>query len=163
MATNKGKKFERIIKDAFESVPGVSIDRVHDQTTKYKGSKNICDFIVYKEPYEYYIECKSVKGNTLPFSNITDAQWEGLLMKSEIEGVRAGVICWWIEHDRTIYIPIQELDLMRSVGIKSLRWDEIDDCDGDTLMLEIKARKKKVYFEYDMKEFLEVMEDEYVR
>ena len=94
MAENRGKKFERVIKDAFQKVPGVSIDRLHDQTNGFRGSENICDFIVYRKPYEYYFECKSVHGNTLPFTNITDTQWNGLLAKSQIQGVCAGVICW---------------------------------------------------------------------
>ena len=90
MAVNRGKKFEEVVRKAFEKVPNVSIDRLHDQTTGFVGSQNICDFIVYKEPYEYYIECKSVHGNTLPFSNITETQWNGLINKATIEGVFVG-------------------------------------------------------------------------
>lgn len=153
-----GKKFEQIIRESFESVSNVSIDRVHDQTTKYKGSKNICDFIVYKEPYEYYIECKTVKGNVLPFANITDAQWDGLLQKSRIQGVNAGVICWWRDRDITKFIPIQFLEVCKNEGAKSIRYDY-----GDEVCTEITGRKRRMYFEYDMQEFLEVMEDEYVR
>ena len=82
---NRGKQFENVIKESFQKVSNVSIDRLHDQTTGFANSANICDFIVYKEPYEYYIECKSVHGNTLPFSNISDTQWNGLLEKSKIE------------------------------------------------------------------------------
>lgn len=43
LAVSRGKQFEAVIKDAFEKVPGVSIDRLHDQTTGFKGSQNICD------------------------------------------------------------------------------------------------------------------------
>ena len=154
MAENRGKKFERVIKESFLKVPNVSIDRLHDQTNGYKGSQNICDFIVYKEPYEYYIECKSVHGNTLSFSNITETQWNGLLNKATIKGVFAGVICWWVDKDKTVFIPIQELIAMRIVGMKSVRYDAIDDCDGDTTMVEIKGKKKRVFFEYDMEKFL---------
>lgn len=155
MSVNRGKQFENIVKQAFEKVDGVSIDRLHDQTTGYKGSSNICDFVVYKEPYEYYIECKSVHGNTLPFSNITDTQLNGLLEKSRIEGVFAGILCWWVDKDKTVFIPIQELLLMRTVGMKSLRWDAIDECDGDTKMVEIKGKKKRVFFDYDMEAFFD--------
>lgn len=163
MAVNRGKQFEDVIRESFEKVPGVSIDRLHDQTTHYKGSTNICDFIVYREPYEYYFECKSVHGNTLSiygndpkrkYGSISNAQWEGLLEKSQIDGVTAGVICWWIDKDKTVFIPIQTLKLMKTVGIKSVRYDAIDDCDGDTDMIEIKGKKKRVFFEYDMENFL---------
>lgn len=43
MSTNRGKQFENVVRQAFEKVPGVSIDRLHDQTTGFKGSQNICD------------------------------------------------------------------------------------------------------------------------
>ena len=96
MSPNRGKQFENVIRKAFECVEGVSIDRLNDNTAGFKGVAGICDFIVYKEPYEYYIECKSVHGASLPFRNITDTQWSGLLEKSKIEGVYAGIICWVI-------------------------------------------------------------------
>ena len=159
MAYNYGKKFEDVVREAFEKVPGVSIDRLHDQTTKFKGtSANICDFIVYREPYEYYIECKSVHGNVLPFSNITDTQWKGLLKKSQIKGVFAGVICWWIDKDTTAFLPIEMLQYLKNKGYKSVayyaNWVEFDADAPDWNWCWIKGKKKRVFFEYDMEEFL---------
>ena len=152
MAVSRGKKFEDVVRASFEKVSDVSIDRLHDQTTGFKGSQNICDFIVYREPYEYYFECKSVHGNTLPFSNITETQWNGLLEKSKIEGVFAGVICWWIDRDVTKFIPIYLLDMIKVNGGKSIRYDfTLFDRD---LCTEIRGKKKRVFFEYDMEEFL---------
>lgn len=43
MTVNRGKQFEHVIQEAFEKVDGVSIDRLHDQTTGFSGSQNICD------------------------------------------------------------------------------------------------------------------------
>lgn len=152
MAVSRGKQFEQVVREAFEKVPDVSIDRLHDQTTGFRGSQNICDFIVYKEPYEYYFECKSVHGNTLPFSNITETQWKGLLEKSKIDGVFAGVICWWVDRDITKFIPIHLLDMIKVNGGKSIRYDfTLFDRD---LCTEIRGKKKRVFFEYDMEEFL---------
>ena len=164
MAVNRGKAFEGVIQDAFEKIEGVSIDRLHDQMNGYAYSCNICDFIVYKEPYEYYIECKSVHGNTLSihsipkpdkrgvlhgfYGNISDTQWTGLLKKSKIDGVRAGIICWWVDKDVTLYIPISTLEMMRNLGKKSVRYDEISlDC------VIIPGKKKRVFFDYDMTTF----------
>ena len=149
MPVNRGKQFEDVIREAFEKVPNVSIDRLHDQTTGWKGSSNICDFIVYREPYEYYFECKSVHGNTLPFRNISATQWNGLLEKSFIEGVFAGIICWWVDRDRTLFIPIQTLQKLLNSGNVSYRydWDSYD-------VIEIKGKKKRVFFDYDMEKFL---------
>jgi len=152
-SVNRGKQFEDVVREAFEKVPGVSIDRLHDQTTKFKGSTNICDFIVYREPYEYYFECKSVHGNTLPFRNISATQWNGLLEKSFIEGVFAGIICWWIDKDTTKFIPIQLLQAMNEHNMKSIRYDFT--LFGKDCCIEIKGKKKRVFFNYDMEEFLD--------
>ena len=153
MAVNRGKDFEKVVREAFEKVPNVSIDRLHDQTNGFKGSQNICDFIVYREPYEYYFECKSVHGASLPFSNITETQWNGLLQKSQIEGVFAGIICWWIDKDVTKFIPIRILDdLKRNHNYKSYRYD-YSHWNGIQRTIEIKGKKKRVFFDYDMEEF----------
>lgn len=172
MAVNRGKKFEDIIKQAFEKIPDVSVDRLHDQTTGYLGASNICDFIVYKKPFEYYIECKSVHGNTLSihsipkqdkngvlhgfYGNITDTQWEGLLEKSKIPGVIAGVICWWIDKDVTLFIPIQVLERLKNNGGKSIRYDISEYLDSPVV---IHGQKKRVFFDYDMNSFLHVLEE----
>ena len=155
MPPNYGKEFEGVVRKSFEQVPNVSIDRLHDQTTGWKGSANICDFIVYREPYEYYFECKSVHGNTLPFSNITDTQWNGLLQKSQIKGVTAGIICWWVDKDVTKFISIQVLAWLDMSGYKSIRYDKgtPDKYIGD--IIEIKGKKKRVFFDYDMEKFLD--------
>lgn len=164
MAKNRGKQFEEVIREAFEKVPGVSIDRLHDQTNGFKGSQNICDFIVYKKPYEYYFECKSVHGNTLSihgtdekhkYGNITNTQWEGLLEKSKIKGVFAGVICWWVDKDKTMFLPIQILnDLRYNYDYKSYRFDWFH-WNGLQKTIEINGKKKRVFFDYDMGGFLD--------
>ena len=106
---NRGKQFEDVIKRAFESIEGVSIDRIHDQTTGFAGSTNISDFIMYRYPHEWYIECKSCHGGNLNFNNITDNQWSGLLQKSGIDGVFAGILFWFIDKDKTFWIDINVL------------------------------------------------------
>ena len=162
MTVNRGKQFESVIKEAFEKVDGVSIDRLHDQMTGYKvTSANICDFIVYKKPYEYYIECKSVHGNTLPFSNITNNQRNGLLEKSKIPGVFAGVICWWIDKDITAFIPIQLLENWKWLGRKSVRYDfdEIGYQDEKfNPVVWLQGKKKRIFFDYDMDYFFHDIE-----
>lgn len=179
MAVNRGKQFEDIIQQCFEKVSNTSVVRLHDQTTGYLGSSNHCDFIVYKEPLEYHIECKSVHGNTLSihsipkpdkhgvlhgfYGNITDTQWEGLLEKSKIPGIVAGIICWWVDKDITLFIPIQLLEYLREKGDKSIRYD----CDWNIGIpgekpftfsrvykcISILGKKKRVFFDYDMESF----------
>lgn len=162
MAVSRGKDFERIIRESFEKIPGVSVDRLHDQTTGYRGSQNICDFIVYKAPYQYYIECKSVHGNTLPFKNITDTQWGGLLEKSQIDGVRAGIICWWIDRDKTFFIPIEYLELLRLDNLKSIHVGMAQSAYSEKkekFPIEIRGKKKRIFFDYDMEAFFNGFND----
>jgi len=175
MAVNRGKQFESKIREAFEKVDGVSIDRLHDQTNGYLGSSNICDFIVYRKPFEYYFECKSVHGNTLSihsipkadkhgvlhgfYGNITDTQWEGLLEKSKIVGVTAGVICWWVDKDVTMFLSIHLLKYLYDSGFKSIPYNLIEQAPTIDLYLnrsaiEISGKKKRVFFEYDVEQFL---------
>lgn len=159
MSVNRGKQFEEVVKESFLKLSDVSIDRLHDQTNGFLGSKNICDFIVYRKPYEYYIECKSVHGNTLPFTNITDRQWNGLLEKSQINGVFAGILCWWVDKDTTRFIPIQMLNFLREFcKMKSYRYDvvDIEDIELDYMYksILIQGKKKRVFFDYDMEELL---------
>ena len=168
MSVNRGKQFEAVIEDSFGLLPKVSVDRLHDQTTGYSGSTNICDYIVYKKPFIYYIECKSVHGNTLAiygkdpkkaYGDITNKQWEGLKEKAKIEGVLAGIMCWWVDKDVTKFIPIQLLDIHRESGAKSIRFDTdfrpIHEFETGAIIepIVLKGRKKRVFFEYDMKQF----------
>ena len=147
----RGKQFEGVIKDAFNKVDGVSIDRIHDQTTGFKGSSNICDFIVYRYPNQFYIECKTIHDNRLPFSNIPDNQWR-MNEKTRIKGVSAGVICWWIDYDKTYYMPIQYLWNLRSDGKKSV---SVLDVENNPKCIELKGRKKRIFFDYDLYNFLD--------
>lgn len=144
MSKGMGKKFESIVYEAFKAVPDVSIDRIPDQTMHYKGRANVSDFIVFRQPYQFYVECKTVHGNTLPLSNIT--QFDDLYEKSKIIGVKAGVLCWWIDKDVTAWIPIESLFVAKSSGEKSVRYDHWS-------VRYIRGRKKKVYFDYDMYSF----------
>ena len=152
MADNLGKKFERVIKGSFLKVPDVSIDRLRDAPKKMKNVDNPSDFIVYKKPHEIYVECKSHKGNTLPFSCIREEQWNGLEDKSKIDGVKAGVIIWFIDHDFTVWVDIRELVALRWIGAKSVNIKDLFD--WKLHHIEIRGEKKRVYFDYDMEKFL---------
>ena len=170
----KGKQFERVIKAAFGKVKGVSVDRLHDQMSGFKGSTNISDLLVFKKPNLYYIECKTVQGNTFSihsndpkrkYGNITNNQWEGLLEKSNINGIVAGVIIWWIDKDVTLFIDIRLLEHIRRFReAKSVICGDFDEQFGYTsteYWYELKGKKKRVFFDYDMKDFLNKMKARY--
>ena len=146
MAVNRGKQFEGVIKEAFEKCPGVSVDRLHDQTNGYVGSYNICDFIVYKYPNIFYIECKSCHGNVWSLSNLTDNQYKGLLAKSLIKGVVAGVIVWWVDNDVTTFFSIDYIKHLKELKYKSIHYANEEG-------ITIPGTKKRVFFDYDMEGF----------
>ena len=172
MAKNYGKQFERQVYKNFSEVPGVSVDRIPDQVTRYKGSSsNICDFIVYEMPILLYLECKTTHGASLSISsnpkpdkngvlhgfygNIRDNQWNGMLDKCDIPGVRAGVMIWFVDKDVTMYVPIEVLQEMYAKGIKSINYN-YDEWDCDTFcrhIITIEGKKKRTMFEYDFSDF----------
>lgn len=171
MAVNRGKQFESVIQEAFEHIPNLSITRLHDQTTGFKGSTNPCDFIAYHKPYLIPIECKSKHTSTLSiFSNpkpdkngvlhgfygdITDKQWAGLLEMSLIKGVIPGVLVWFVDKNVTVFYHIKSLEMLRNAGDKSVRYD------NDFIGVVVPGVKKRVFFEYDMEQFLKNLEDLY--
>ena len=163
MSVNRGKQFEDIIQKAMEEVKDTVVVRLHDQTTGFAGSKNPCDYVVFHSPLFYAIECKSVHGNTLPFSNITDYQWQSLLEMSNNSNVVAGILCWWVDKDVTRFIPIHLLEDKKKCGFKSIRYD--DDLKimhlGSSRVyscVDITGNKKRVFFEYDVEQFFNNME-----
>lgn len=165
----KGKQFEEVVSDSFELISNVAVTRLKDDTFKYKGARNPCDFLVYHKPYLYAIECKSVfHNNTLSiystnsekcYGAITNGQWDGLLKMSRVNGVIAGIMCWWVDKDTTRFIPIQMLEAYRANGHKSIRYDV--DSFNEYLTIELMGQKKRVYYEYDMQAFFDETESLY--
>lgn len=149
---NRGKDFENAIYDAFCKIPGMTIDRLPDPMAGFAGVRNICDYFGYKYPKAYYIECKSCYGNTLPFTNITDNQWKGLLEKSEIPGVVAGYMIWFIDHDKTYFIDAQSMYNLRYRGAKSVNVRHMDEL---IAYWQIAGKKKRIMFSYDLTDFIQ--------
>ena len=161
MAVNRGKMFEEDIREALLRVPCTSVDRMYDQMSGFKGSSNICDFIAYHYPNMYYFECKSCYGNTLSihsndpkrkYGDISNAQWEGLLMKSKYPGVIAGYFVWFIDHDMTIFIHAEDMKALKDTGAKSLNYNKLKDLNGSFYILP--GEKKRVRFDYDLWDFI---------
>lgn len=151
--TNRGKDFEAQIRDALIRVPHTTVDRLPDQMTGYKGSTNICDFIAYHYPHQYYLECKCCYGNTLHFSNITETQWSGLLDRAEFPSVVAGYFIWFIDHDITLFVSAKTMKRLRDAGDKSFNINTtLKKLNGDYYI--VPGTKKRVLFEYDLRGFL---------
>ena len=117
----------------------------------YKNIDNPCDLIVYRDGTLNLFELKAIHGNTLNFkSHIRENQWNELLKYSYIPGVNAGIICWFIDLDKTVFIDIQDLEFMKNVGKKSfnIKWL------SESPVTEIIGKKKRTFFDYALDTFL---------
>lgn len=152
---NRGKDFEKVIRDSFEKVQFTLVERMPDPVQGYLGIRNKCDFIVYHFPCVYYIECKSTKSHLLPLSHITFNQRVGMLEASKVIGTVAGIICWFMSEDKTMFIPIQTIEKYRLNDIKSVNLKKLtkEDMKNDGI-IEIPGKKKRVFFDYDLEEFI---------
>lgn len=145
MADNLGKKFELKFKEDFAKIPNSSIDRIYDVTSGYYGLRNICDFIGYCYPRIYYLECKSILGNTFPLSNLK--QYDKLRGKTGIKGVIVGVIIWFRDHDKVVFVPINTITQLKEEGKKSVHVNMIKD--NKYKIIDIPSVKKRTFLDSD--------------
>lgn len=156
MAKNHGKEFEKQLRQQFEAIPNVSVDRINDNVG-YSGAYNIADLIVYRKPYKYYIECKSVKGTSFPFANINEKALRDLVVQELIAGVGCYFIIWYIDLDLTIVISAREIyekmycQNFKSIGVKSFTKFEY---------IEVSGKKKRKFFNYNLTELLNRLDGE---
>lgn len=151
---SRGKQFEDKFKADFLKLEGVSLDRLFDPVGGYVGIKNICDFIAYKYPNIFYIECKSCNDNTWNFANYS--QYEKQLCKVGIKGVRVGVVLWMIKHDTVVYLPTKTIQQMKADNKKSFN---IKDLQKDTYrIITIPSIKKRVFLDSDYSVLFDLQE-----
>lgn len=145
MAQNRGKEFEVKFKLDFLKIENSTIDRLTDAMSGYKYISNISDYIGYVYPNIYYLECKSHLGNTFPLTNLT--QYSKLVEKVGIPGVRVGVVIWFIEHDKVIYVPINTITQLKKDGKKSVNIRTIFD--EGYRVINIPSVKKRIFLDSD--------------
>lgn len=157
MAVNRGKDFEKKFKeDWIRTMPDSSIDRIYDVVSGKKTIKNVSDFIGFKKPNIFYLECKSTNENTFNFAKLT--QYDKLVKKVGIPGVRAGVVLWFIKHDRVLYVPISTVTKMKEDGLKSVNIRMIDG--SGYKFYDIPSVKLRVFLESDYSCLLNTLEGE---
>lgn len=158
MGINRGKQFEDELREQFEKLPDTLCLRLYDVTTGFKNQDNPCDFIVYRKGTLNLFECKAIHGNTLNFkSHIRENQWRKLLKYSYIAGVNAGILCWFIDWDITVFLPIEYLQYMLEDTYKSFN---IRKDINKIPRVILDGKKKRIYFEYNLEKFLEEIEYE---
>lgn len=143
MAKNYGKQFEDKFKEDFSKLEDSSIDRLYDTMNGYKSISQVSDFIGYKYPFIFYIECKSHKGASIPMANIT--QYDKLKNKVGIPGVRSGVILWLMEKDIVMYVPTATITQLKEKGEKSVGLRHLSEYN----IKVIPSVKKRVFMDSD--------------
>ena len=156
MGLSRGKQFEKKFANDFLKIENSSLDRLYDVTSGYKSISQISDFIGYIYPNIFYLECKTHKGNTFPLANLT--QYEKLLPKVGIKGVRVGMILWMIEHDVIVYIPISSIKKMKEDGKKSFNIKMLKE--NTYRIIEIPSVKKRVFLDTDYSVLKNLKEEE---
>lgn len=145
MSVNRGKQFEKQVRDSFEKIPNTLVYRLKDDMSGYAAISNPCDFIVYHYPKIYLLECKAIHGSTLNFkSDIRENQWNGLLTYSKVYGVEAGYLVWFIDYNTTVFVHAEILANLKEIGEKSLNVNKLPRC------IYIPGQKKRILYDYNM-------------
>ena len=141
---NYGKKFEQQFKKNWlQTVDDTIVVRLYDPMSGYSSISNISDFVCYKYPNIFFIECKTHSGASLPFSAVS--QYEKMFTASLATGVKCGIVLWLYEKDKVLYIPISAVKSLKdngesSVGIRHL---------GSYGIIEIPSKKLKKFMDSD--------------
>lgn len=119
-----GKQFEEDFQKSFKEEHKYRILRLYDTTNGFAGVANPCDFIYFSYPRIGLFELKSTQGNRLPFSNITEKQWNELLNRSKVKGVIGAILIQYRDHREGFLVPLKVLDGIKRLGRKSIHVDE---------------------------------------
>lgn len=156
MPINYGKKFEERFKlDWLRTFPTSTITRLYDVTSGYTSISTISDYICYNYPNQFFIECKSHKGASLPLKNIT--QYDKMIKEVGKPGVRVGVILWLIEKDKVYYVPISTVTILKDNNKKSVGIKTVED---GYRIIEIPAKKLIHYMQCDYSCLMNLSEGE---
>jgi hypothetical protein len=93
--SNRGKGFEKCLKDQLSEYPDVLVYRIPDQMSMVKGSCNPSDFIAFKRPHIYFLEMKTIETPSLPAKCISDFQLSSMWEYSKIRGAKCFLIVWY--------------------------------------------------------------------
>ena len=97
---------------------------------------------------------KTTAGASLPFANISETQWSGLLEASKYDGIICGLPIWFYERDTTKFVSIQEMEEIKKTGVKSVRYDT-------PYGITIDGTKRRVYWDYEISKFFTDAENRY--
>lgn len=149
MAINRGKQFEHLIKETLNSLPGVLCERLYDNTSGFIGINTPSDFIVYKYPYIYFVECKTIHGASIPIQNLV--QIDRIADRCVCEGVKGVFLIWFVDKQQTYAVDYSILQLLRNSGAKSINYTSLQDISKTNSKVKlIPAQYKRILGKYDL-------------
>lgn len=162
-AVTLGKKAEGKVREWLDlPESGHDFNRIPDQLSGFYGSKNICDFYMYKYPYMYYIESKASYNDNIPFSMITEYQRTEMFKKSKIFGVRSIVVFLYATYKRAFILDIRDIQhqLDDPKGAKSLNIKKIEKWPVPHVeILTVPSRKELLDYTGDIEELTSQLEE----
>lgn len=152
MPISRGKAFEKIIENNLNHLITVNCERLHDQMTGYINvSRNPADFIVYRYPYQYYVDCKSIHGASIPIANFK--QQDMIKERCKTFGVKGAYIVWFVDKKITFWVDYLVIEDAINNNRKSLNYTTLMTTPGVKI---IPAIYKRIYGVYDFSKIFEV-------
>lgn len=154
MTKNEGKKFEEDFK---KSVPSNAfIYKLKDaggwsnaSNTRFTVN-NICDYIMYADKTLYLLELKSLKGKSLPYSNVKENQIKGLTDATKYKGVISGLVVNFRDVNKTYFLPINRLNHFKKTSDRKSYPIDLFEKDG----ILIKQKIKTTRYDYFIDDFI---------
>ena len=148
---NRAKAFEkRFASDWERTVQDSLCYRLLDVMSGYKAISNAGDYICFKSPSCFIIDCKSTEQNTF---SVNFRQYDQMVKYMNIPGLHCGVIIWFINHDKCVWVPIEtfvklKADDKKSFNVKMIGSDEY-------FHIEIPSKKIRTYLSSDYENMVE--------
>ena len=160
---SSGKRFEENWK---KSVPeDVLFYRLRDGSSSWGGndkvrfqSTNICDAIMFDGYILFTLELKSTKGKSLPYANIKDHQIDDLLWCNQFFHVISGFIIEFSDLNECYYLDI--VDFKHFKDNSSRKSIPVEFCRSNGFKIDV--IKKKVNRSFDVKKFIDDIEEEMI-
>lgn len=119
--TYTGKMFEEDFKKGAELCGNdARFSRLYDTTNGFRGVANPCDFIAATQYGTVYVELKTTQSSSLPFSNISEYQWQELFIADRCKHALGGVLVYFTKHEMIKWYPMTQLTRLRNLGQKSI-------------------------------------------
>ena len=119
--TYTGKMFEEDFKKGAELCGNEArFSRLYDTTNGFRGVANPCDYIAATAYGTVYVELKTTQSSSLPFSNISEHQWQELFIADRCKHALGGLLVYFPKHAMIKWYPMTQLTRLRNLGQKSI-------------------------------------------